>query len=768
MSDPLPFALLTLFFAVLVASIFLYLPKWLRIPQTIVLFLLGIFFEWAASTKHFGNLGDSLLEITSVSPNFILFVLLPPLIFQSAFTIDFHIFKRQFWAIFLLAGPLTLLNIITTGLFVQLLLYEEIARGQWGYWESFLLASIISATDTVAVTSTLRVVGASETLKTTVEGESLLNDGSAFVSFLFFKGYVDGYGKGVGSATIFIFELSVLGPLFGFATALIVYFWLKWVYNEPSLEITIWIMAVYTTFYLADILNLSSVLSVVCFGLFQAARGKYAVSEEVEEYNILIWDQIVFIVNAVIFFLSGLLSFDEIFYGTTNTGSTGYHWWVLIVLYAILLVERLIIVTLAYPILRYVGYGIDIRGSVIVFWSGLRGGVSLALGLIIRQDTSIPLRTRILIDFFVSGIVFFTLVLNGSSLPYIYNALKFPLMSPLAQKVTIQALNDIENKTEKYIKDLMKLWIYSSVSWDSIPNLVPNLRDVTFKKHAILVPSPTQISVIKLINKNPMKMLETSEEPQNSPPPPRIEQKRKNWFSRSFHRRKKKEIAASETEEQALFIFFNAVKENYHHQYHSGILGTGPIHDLMEAVDTAMERENSLNSITVEWLKLKHSTRIRHPFYKYFTRFIPVVGTYHLYHRVRKRALSIIGFVKAREHILNEQVESYFQLEQFHHKIKKNSLKAKLQLIKLHKKYPDYVDITLTSLAAAKVCRIKRTLVKDAEENGLLPEAVRKHLVQKLEDRLRFLSLHIPHPWRLLSIKNKSRESSPMPQKNNV
>jgi len=76
-------------------------------------------------------------------------------------------------------------------------------------------------------------------------------------------------------------------------------------------------------------LDLSSVLSVVFFGLFQAYRGKYAVSEEVEEHNVLIWEQIVFIGNSffpslvmlannVIFFLSGIIAFEEIFHVVTE------------------------------------------------------------------------------------------------------------------------------------------------------------------------------------------------------------------------------------------------------------------------------------------------------------------------------------------------------------------------------------------------------------------------------------------------------------------
>ena len=55
---------------------------------------------------------------------------------------------------------------------------------------SFMFGALISATDPVAVVALLKEVGASKRLGTVIEGESLLNDGTAFVLFLIFKEYV--------------------------------------------------------------------------------------------------------------------------------------------------------------------------------------------------------------------------------------------------------------------------------------------------------------------------------------------------------------------------------------------------------------------------------------------------------------------------------------------------------------------------------------------------------------------------------------------------
>ena len=105
-----------------------------------------------------------------------LHLLFPPLLFESAFAIDWHIFSKVFIYALFLALP---------GLIVATLLTGFTYLGLYGWpWEAcMLLGGILSATDPVAVVALLREMGVKKSLATLIEAESLLNDGTAVVVY---------------------------------------------------------------------------------------------------------------------------------------------------------------------------------------------------------------------------------------------------------------------------------------------------------------------------------------------------------------------------------------------------------------------------------------------------------------------------------------------------------------------------------------------------------------------------------------------------------
>ena len=104
------------------------------------------------------------------------------MIFESAYNADFYTFKRSFWKIFILAGPVLLLCTFTTAVIMQYIL--QFPDEGFDFWACSLFGAIISATDPVAVVSLLKELGVSKRISTLIEGESLLNDGTAYVVFL--------------------------------------------------------------------------------------------------------------------------------------------------------------------------------------------------------------------------------------------------------------------------------------------------------------------------------------------------------------------------------------------------------------------------------------------------------------------------------------------------------------------------------------------------------------------------------------------------------
>jgi len=119
----------------------------------------------------------------------LLLLFLPALIFESAFSCDWHIFKVEAGQVLIMAGPMLLISTYLSALMMRYVLGYD---GEFTWEAALLYGSIISATDPVAVVCLLKELGASKRLATMIEGESLLNDGTAMVVFLVLIEIVEG------------------------------------------------------------------------------------------------------------------------------------------------------------------------------------------------------------------------------------------------------------------------------------------------------------------------------------------------------------------------------------------------------------------------------------------------------------------------------------------------------------------------------------------------------------------------------------------------
>ena len=158
------------------------LEKYTKIPYTVLLSVFGIVCDVVLENSVLDNASDSWEEI---DVNNLLAIFIVPLVFESALKVHFFIFDKAKYQILLLATVILGLSTLLTGLTLKALVLafgERIATlFTWNH--SFLLGTILSATDPVAVVALLEHVGASPVLSTTIEGESLFNDGTAMVLF---------------------------------------------------------------------------------------------------------------------------------------------------------------------------------------------------------------------------------------------------------------------------------------------------------------------------------------------------------------------------------------------------------------------------------------------------------------------------------------------------------------------------------------------------------------------------------------------------------
>jgi CPA1 family monovalent cation:H+ antiporter len=249
------------FTLLLVALGILLVAKRTRLPFTVLLVLVGIVLS-GLQDRYPEAL--RLLDTLQVSPDLILFVFLPTLIFESSYHLDARRLRHNLTPILFLAVPGLLLSTGLIGLIVWLATDIPLVA-------ALLLGAILSATDPVAVIALFKQLGAPENLTTLVEGESLLNDASAIVvSRILVAILAAGAFSGdlLLTGAVDFLVLFVGGLLVGMLMGYIVSTLIGWVESEPFVEIGLTTALAYLSFMFAEqVLHLSGVMATLGAGL---------------------------------------------------------------------------------------------------------------------------------------------------------------------------------------------------------------------------------------------------------------------------------------------------------------------------------------------------------------------------------------------------------------------------------------------------------------------------------------------------------------------
>jgi sodium/hydrogen exchanger 10/11 len=408
--------LLCLFFIIALGAGVKHLFSFLPIPYTVILSIIGVIMA-AICDQPTDDFQEAVIRFSNIDAHLILYVFLPPLLFESAFNMDVNIFFKVFKQVLLLAGPGLMVATFITGYLSWL-----VFGGQWRFVDALLFGAISSATDPVAVVALLNDLGAPKQLGHMIEGESLLNDGTAIVLYSVIievvqdSRYLEAQGPH-GIIWVFI-KMAVGGVLLGLVLSSIAIAWIRRVFNDPMTEISITLAFTYLTFFIAEhICGFSGVMAVVAFGL-HLNKNRLAISPEVGHFLHEFWTMIGHLANTVIFVLIGLILFLQ----NSEALSSPVKWGNLMLIYVIVTFSRVVCFALFYPLLKKMGYGFTWQEGVVAVWGGLRGAVGLALALGSKHAlANTPGGLEVYKDllFYVSGIVLLTLVVNGTTMKHV-------------------------------------------------------------------------------------------------------------------------------------------------------------------------------------------------------------------------------------------------------------------------------------------------------------------------------------------------------------
>ncbi|EMS63349.1 Sodium/hydrogen exchanger 7 [Triticum urartu] len=424
-------------------------------------------------TKHgLGKLGAGIRIWAAINPDLLLAVFLPALLFESSFSMEVHQIKKCMAQMVLLAVPGVVISTVLLGAAVKLTFPYD-----WNWKTSFLFSGLLSATDPVAVVALLKDLGASKKLSTIIEGESLMNDGTAIVVYQLFYRMVLGKTFDAGSIIKFLSQVSLgavaLGLAFGIASVL----WLGFIFNDTIIEISLTLAVSYIAFFTAqDALEVSGVLAVMTLGMFYAAFAKTAFKGDSQQSLHHFWEMVAYIANTLIFILSGVVIADGILQDNIHFERHGTSWGFLLLLYVFVQISRAVVVGVLYPLLRHFGYGMDIKEATVLVWSGLRGAVALSLSLSVK------------FVFFTGGIVFLTLILNGSTTQFLLHLLGLGKLSATKLRVLKYTQYEMLNKALEAFGDLRDDEELGPVDWVNVKKYITclnNLEDEQAHPHDV-------------------------------------------------------------------------------------------------------------------------------------------------------------------------------------------------------------------------------------------------------------------------------------------
>jgi Na+/H+ antiporter len=424
----------------------------IRVPYTIAMLLLGI--GVGLVLRQFEGAENAILEMlargAAISPHLIIFVFLPALVFESAFALEVYAFRKNLGAVGVLAVPALLCSTVLTA---ALMVWLTSAGGfdwHWGWIAALSFGALASATDPVAVVAILRELGAPKRLGVVIEGESLVNDGTAIVVFSVLLTMLTGVAAvGLAPAAVTLeFTRVVLGGIaVGLGLAIFVSNWISRTFNDPLVEITLTIVLAYAAMVVAEgFLHVSGVMAVVTAGLWMSAKGKTRISPEVSHFLHQFWEMLAYIANTLIFYLVGLVIATQVH------SARALDFLLIAIAWAGIVVIRFAVVFGFLPILNRVADRFTLAEATVMSWGGLRGAVSLALALIVSQHPGVDplLGQQILLA--TAGFVLLTILVNGSTTARLLRAFgldRAPLTERLAQLTAVSSvLRNVEEKID--------------------------------------------------------------------------------------------------------------------------------------------------------------------------------------------------------------------------------------------------------------------------------------------------------------------------------
>ncbi|MBL8924420.1 MAG: cation:proton antiporter [Myxococcaceae bacterium] len=360
-----------------------------RVPYTVALVIAGL----ALGTAH-------ALEPPHLTRELLYAVFLPGLLFEASFALEFKKFWANKVAVTALAVPGLLLAIALTSFLLVPVVNGLHFVEDFTLLEGLVFAAVIAATDPIAVVGLFKALGAPKRLAVLVEGESLLNDGTAVVVFTIIVGVAAGQPFSLPVALVEFVRVVGMGVLvglaFGYGASLVIQ-----KVDDPMIEITVTTIAAYGSFVAAEHFHYSGVIATVTAGMLcgnYAARTGMSPSTRIAVATF--WEYLAFALNSLVFLLIGFEVEEDALVAA---------WLPIVVGFGAVVLGRAAVIYLVSLLLKRSSEAIPWSWATVLTWGGLRGSLSMVLVLGLPQ--SLPHRDILVTMTF--GVVILSILVQG-------------------------------------------------------------------------------------------------------------------------------------------------------------------------------------------------------------------------------------------------------------------------------------------------------------------------------------------------------------------
>lgn len=354
------------------------------------------------------------LPVIHLDPQLVFNLFLPPLIYPAAVFTSWRDFRTNLRPILLLAIGLVLFTMTILAYLFHYLAGLPLAVG-------FVFGAVISPPDAVAALSITHNLRVPRKIIVILEGESLVNDATSFISFRFAVAAVL-----TGSFSLNQAALQFLTAAAGGVGVGLVVGWLATQVqkrlDDPPVQTMFSLLTPYVAYFAGEQVHVSGILAVVIAGMYYGWEAPRILSGRMRLQALPVWEMVVFLLNGVLFMLIGL-QLPQVIHALPPSSLTRVTKLAILVVAAIILVRFVWMFGSSYlPRLLSRTFRHENpppwQHTALIAWTGMRGADSLAgalaIPLALPQGDPFPGRNLILLLTFC--VIFGTLVLQGLTL----------------------------------------------------------------------------------------------------------------------------------------------------------------------------------------------------------------------------------------------------------------------------------------------------------------------------------------------------------------